>query len=224
MDYVDANHHLTRTTGRCTLIALDTIVAWSSHISTILFLTGILHLSLVGVRRAQLPNENPIKRYGETVASVALLPVGIFQFTSFIVYLIAIILGLRGPALLPPEWSIWTIPYTVLQGGSMLVGSMSAIGQAGRKVPWSVMAGGGAAALAGGGVWTSTSFLGGYTPLALSSFIAIVMFVAMFYLTEPARATIAAVGDVFAYSPFVIGNGALMTILGFISGIGVVIL
>jgi hypothetical protein len=205
-------------------MALDTLINWSSHISTIIFVTGLLHLSLVGVRKAQLPSDHPIKKYGETGLSVALFPMGIFQFISFIVYLIAIIFGVRGPALMPPEWASWTIPYTVLQGGSMVVGSASAIGQAGRKVPWAVLAGGGVGAIGAGSVWTASNFLGGYAPLALSGFIGLILFVAMFYLTLPAQETIMAAGDIFAYSPVAIGNGALMTILGFISGIGVVVL
>jgi hypothetical protein len=125
---------------------------------------------------------------------------------------------------MPPEWASWTIPYTVLQGGSMVVGSASAIGQAGRKVPWAVLAGGGVGAIGAGSVWTASNFLGGYAPLALSGFIGLILFVAMFYLTLPAQETIMAAGDIFAYSPVAIGNGALMTILGFISGIGVVVL
>jgi hypothetical protein len=209
---------------RGALVALDTVIAWRSHISTILFITGALHLALVGIRKANVASNHPIVKYGEPAVSVALFPVGVIQFISFFVYLIAIIFGLRGPAALPPEWAGWSIPYTVLQGGSMVVGSASAIGQAGRKVPWAVLAGGGIGVVGAGSVWTATNFLGGYAPIALTGFIGIILFVAMFYLTLPAQETIMAAGDAFAFSPVTIINGALMSILGFISGIGVVIL
>ena len=207
-------------------MALDTLVAWSNHISTILFTTGVLHLALVGIRKATLPPEHPLQKYGANAVSVALFPGGVLQFISFAVYLVALILGLRGPAALPPEWSRWTIPFTIVQAASMVIGSASAIGQAGRKMPWAVLAGGGIGVIGAGSVWTAASpvLSGGYTTLALSGFIGIILFVAMFYLTLPAQETIKASGDIFAFSPITIANGALMSILGFVSGIGVVIL
>ena len=107
----------------------------------------------------------------------------------------------------------------------MVLGGASGIGQAGRKFPWAVLAGGGVAALGAGSVWTAASpIFDGYIPLALSSGIGIILFLSMFYLTLPAQETIKAAGDAFAFSPLTIGNGALMSVLGLVSALGVVIL
>jgi hypothetical protein len=190
-----------------------------------MIISGALHLALVGVRRNTLPAEHPVNKYGENAISAVLFPVGVLQFISFIVYLIMILFGVRGPAALPPEYAQYSTLYTVLQGGSMVVGGMSGIGQAGRKFPWAVLAGGGVAALGAGSVWTAaTPVFDGYIPLALSSGIGIILFLSMFYLSLPAQETIKAAGDAFAFSPLTIGNGALQSVLGLISALGVVVL
>lgn len=180
----------------------------------------------MGVRKAVLPEEHAVKKYGENLISLALFPAGIIQFISFAVYLFALLMGWRGPALLPPEYAAYSIPYTVVQGGSMLIGSLSAIGQIGRKVPWAVFTGGAVGAVGAGSVWTAANGLNlGTLPVLLGAAgIGLVLFVSMFFITLPGQEVVKVAGDTFAFSPLVIGNGALMSVLGIISAMGLVVL
>ena len=54
--------------------------------------------------------------------------------------------------------------------------------------------------------------------------IGVILFVSMFFITLPGEATIKAVGNAAAYSFPTLANGFLMSILGVISGMGLVVL
>ena len=207
-------------------MALDTLLGWSSHISTIMLITGSLHLALIGVRAAKLPADNPIKRWGENGISAALFPMGILQFVSFALYLWTILVGARGPASLPPEYAQYSLIYTILTGGSMVTGSLSAIGQIGRKVPWAVLTGGAVGAVGAGSVWTvaNGTNLATLPVLGGSALIGLILFVSMFFITLPGQEVVKTTGDFFAFSPITLANGTLMSLLGALSAMGLVVL
>lgn len=203
-------------------------MGWFDHYSTIMIITGLLHMALLGVRSARLPEYHFVKRHGENIISGALFPAGIVQFVSAILYLWEVLVtGTRGPALiLPPEYAGYAWPATALFAGSMLVGSVSATGQIGRKVPWAVLTGGATAAIGGSGVWALASGVGvgGLPVVGGAGLIALVLFVAMFYITLPGEQVIKTVGNVSAFSPLVLVNSSIMTVLGALTGMGLVIL
>ena len=202
-------------------------MGWFDHYSTIMIITGLLHMGLLGVRSAKLPDYHFVKKYGENVVSGALFPAGIVQLISSVLYVWEVLTGTRGPALiLPPEYAAYAAPATALFAGSMVVGGISATGQIGRKVPWAVLSGGSAAALGGAGIWSLASHAGvtGLPVYGGAGLIALVLFVAMFYITLPGEAVIKTVGNVSAFSPVVLINSSIMTVLGALTGMGLVIL
>jgi hypothetical protein len=202
-------------------------MGWFDHYSTIMIITGLLHMGLLGVRSARLPEYNFVKKHGENIVSGALFPAGILQFIASILYVWEVFTGTRGPALiLPPEYAAYGLPATALFAGSMVLGSVSATGQIGRKVPWAVLSGGATAAIGGAGVWSLASGVGlsGAPVYGGAGLIALVLFVAMFFITLPGEAVIKTVGNVSAFSPVVLINSSLMIVLGALTGMGLVIL
>ena len=188
---------------------------------------GGMSLGLFAIRQARIDPQHPVKKIGEPVVSVALFPVGIMQFISFILYLFMLITGERGAvALLPPEWQPYGTILTAGYGASMLLSGMSNIGQVGRKVPWAVFTGAGVAAIGGGSVWHTASGLGLETLPVLggAGIIALVLFTSMFFITLPGQETVKAAGDIFAFGPIMVTNSAVATVLGALSAMGMVVL
>ena len=206
---------------------LATLLGLADHISTWMILGGGLSLGLFGIREARLDPHHPVKKIGEPVVSVALFPVGIMQFISFVLYVFMLVTGERGAvALLPPEWQPYGVAMTAGYGGSMLLSGMSNIGQIGRKVPWAVFSGLGVAAIGGGSVWHTASGLGLSTLPVLggAGLIGLVLFVSMFFITLPGQETVKAAGDIFAFGPVMIANSSVATILGALSAMVMVVL
>ena len=202
-------------------------MGWFDHYSTIMIITGLLHMGLLGVRSARLPDYHFVKRHGENIVSGVLAPVGIVQSISSMLYIWEVLTGTRGPAvILPPEYAVYGVPATALFAGSMVFGSVSAISQIGRKVPWAVMAGGGSATIVGTSVWAVATQVGlaGLPVVLGSAGLAFFMFIMMFFVTLPGEATIKAVGNTMAFSPLVLVNSTLMGVLGILTGMGLVIL
>ena len=206
---------------------LATLLGLADHISTWMIAGGGLSLALFGIREARLDPQHPVKKLGEPAVSVALFPVGIMQFVSFVLYLFMLITGERGAvALLPPEWQPYGMAMTVGYGGTMLLSSLSSIGQIGRKVPWAVFTGAGVAAIGGGSIWHTASGLGLATLPVLggAAGIALVLFMSMFFITLPGQETVKAAGDIFAFGPVMVTNSSITTVLGLLSAMGMVIL
>lgn len=209
-------------------MALDTLLGWSSHISTIMLITGMLHLGLIGIRAAALPADHPIKKWGETGVSTALFPMGVLQIVSLALYVWTLGTGVRDASLwyLPPPYNLSGLIGSALYGGSMAAGGVSAVSQIGRKVPWAVLSGGAVGAIGAGSVWAVANGAQIDLTLALagSGLIGFILFLSMFFVTLPGEATLKAVGNAAAYSAPTLINGALMSILGVISGMGLVVL
>ena len=202
-------------------------MGWFDHYSTIMIITGLLHMGLLGVRSAKLPDYHFVKRHGENIVSGVLFPAGVVQIIASALYIFEVLTGTRGPALiLPPEYAAYGVPATALFAGSMLLGGVSATGQIGRKVPWAVLTGGATAALGGAGIWSLANGIGldGLPVVGGAGLIALVLFVAMFYITLPGEAVIKTVGNVSAFSPVVLINSSIMIVLGALTGMGLVIL
>lgn len=206
---------------------LATLLGLADHISTWMIAGGGLSLALFGIREARLDPQHPVKKLGDPIVSVALLPVGVMQFISFILYVFMLVTGERGAvALLPPEWQPYGLAMTAGYGGSMLLSSMANIGQIGRKVPWAVFTGLGVAAIGGGSVWHTASGLGLTTLPVLggAAGIGLVLFVSMFFITLPGQETVKAVGDALAFGPVMVANSSVATVLGLLSAMGMVVL
>lgn len=206
--------------------AVDAILAVAGHKSTILFVTGLLHLALFGVRRSAEPG---IKRL-ETPLSAALFPVGILQTVAFYSYLVELAIGGRG-TVFSPYFQVFQggmVPAlaTVVTGFTMAAAGFSATSQLGRKLPWSVMAGGGMAAVTGGSIYyvASGAGAGGAVVLGGSALIAIIMFMVGYWLTAPWASLFKSLGNYTAFSPVILLTSLGATMLGLISGMGLVVL
>jgi len=200
--------------------ALDVLNMVASHISTVMIVTGLLHLTLFGIHQSSLPEYHPAKKYGKTAISVALFPVGIVQIYTLASYILALAGGNRLPT---DPWGVTgTLLYCVVMG----VGGFSGFSQIGRKCPWAVMLGGGTAVIGGGALYhfASSQSIATLPALAGSVFIGFVLYVAMFFITLPWSEGVKTLGNVTAFSPFMLGTSVVETLLGTIAAMRLVIL
>lgn len=206
--------------------AIGVVLAVAGHKSTILCLVGGLHLALFATRRSSHPS---VKR-AETPISAALFPAGILMLVTFFSYVVELLVGGRG--------MVYS-PYFMVFAGGMIPGvatgvsaftmgaaSFSATSQLGRKLPWSVMAGGGLAVLTGGGVYSLATGVGagGAVIMGGCAVIALIMFMVGYWLTAPWAGLFKTLGEGTAFSPVILLTSLGALLLGIISGMGLVVL
>jgi hypothetical protein len=205
---------------------LDAVLAVAGHKSTILTVTGALHLLLFAIRRSPDPR---VKR-ADTYVSVALFPVGLLQTLSLCSYIVELLVG--GRALVySPYFQVFEggwVPgaATAAYGFTMGAAAFSATAQLGRKFPYSVMVGGGLAVVTGGGVWSLASGVGvtGAVVMGGCTLIALLMFMVGYWVTKPYADLYKVLGTYTAFSPVVLLTSLGATMLGIISGMGLVVL
>jgi hypothetical protein len=152
------------------------------------------------------------------------------QTVTFAAYVVELLVG--GRALVySPYFQVYGggwVPgaATGLTAFTMGAASFSATSQLGRKMPWSVMAGGGLAVLTGGGVYSLASGVGagGAAIMGGCVLIALIMFMVGFWLTAPWASLVKSLGNYTAFSPVILLTSLGATMLGIISGMGLVVL
>jgi hypothetical protein len=190
---------------------------FGSHLSLTGVLGAVLALTLVGIRKARLPADHPVKRFASPAVTGALLPVGVLQMMTAFAYGIDAFQGER-----PVTNSLVATAFLAL----IFLSGFNNMSQIGRKVPWAVIGGAGTAVLGGGAIWqlangnsvTTLPALGG------AGFIAVILYVAMFFLIEPWDAALRAAGNFTAFSPIMIGLQVPTAVLSILAAMGVVVL
>lgn len=202
---------------------------WYNHLSWALFLIGLGHLGLLAIRKAELPENHALKTWGGTILSWGLFGGGIAQWGITAFYLKDIFFGERGVVFSPYyafENSWLPALITLFYGVTMAIGGFSAIGQVGRKLPAATLVGIGTGGLIGASVFHTTSGVGLATmpAVGIGVIFAIVMYGVAYIFTAPFEGLLKNGGEYCAYSPVMVITGAIMTILGAISGVGLVVL
>ena len=199
---------------------LEVLQGIASHISWMMVITGLMHLGLFSVRRIELPETHKLKKIGDPALSIGLFPVGLLQMFTLASYLVALVMGQRVPV------DPWGLAGTALYTGSMALSGLSAIAQLGQKIPMSVFFCAGTGAITGGSIFHAASGLGLATQgvFAGSILLGLVMYISMFFITKPWEEMIKAIGGATGFSPVMLGNSMLATVLGVISGMGMVVL
>ena len=185
-----------------------------------MIVTGITHLTLFAIKQAPLEAHHPVKKLGEPITSIALFPIGLIQLFTLFSYWASLYMGNRVPT------DPWGVLGTVFYSTTMLGGGFSAFSQIGRKVPWAVFMGAGTAIIGGGAIYHAASGANLSTApvLAGSAFIGIVLYVAMFFITLPWATALNKLGNITANSTVVMITAVLSSVLGVLSGIGLVVL
>lgn len=205
---------------------LDAVLAVAGHKSTILTVTGLLHLALFAIRRSS----DPRAKRADTPVSVALFPVGIMQTVTFAAYVVELLVG--GRALVySPYFQVYGggwIPgaATAGVGFTMIAAAFSATAQIGRKIPYAVIVGGGLAVLTGGGIYSLATGvgIGGAVVMGACVLVALIMYMVGYLLTKPYADLIKVFGEYTAFSGVVLLTSLGATMLGIISGMGLVVL
>jgi len=190
---------------------------FGNHLSLTGVVGALLALALVAIRKAQLPADHPVKRFASPGVTGALLPIGVVEMMTAFAYGVDLLQGDRVTAN-----GVASIAFTAL----IFLSGFNNMSQVGRKVPWAVIGGGATALLGGGAIWqlANGNSIATLPALGGAGFIAVILYIAMFFLIEPWDAALRAAGNFTAFSPVMIGLQVPTAVLSILAAMGVVVL
>lgn len=190
---------------------------FGSHLSLTTLIGSLGALALVGLRKAQLPSDHPLKRLAQPALTVSLFPIGLIQLMTAVAYGWSL---LRGDRVVDP-FAV-NLAFLLLGG----VSGFNNFAQVGRKIPWAPLFGGGIGALTSAGLYYVAAPLNPGTVPVVGACVAIALLLwySMTLVLLPVQETVKALGDVSAFSPVMIGLQVPAAVLAILAAMQVVVL
>ena len=179
--------------------------ALGSHLSTWMFVNGLVTLVPTAIRRSS----NPAVKTLDPIVAFIQLVVGCLTMWSGGYYLATVFQGGR--------------PLNLPAAVALLGGGFSSFASATRRWPWAVVFGLG---VGGVGAFSIYNLASGLTQWWLGGAIIVfvLLFYAVWYLTKPSEELMHKLGAATSWTPFALVSGTLQAVFGVITALGVVVL